>query len=508
MKVCHSCLLALTVVAVISADCNSTAHAQVILGVDGPYNPSPNAKQPRDPDEPITYRLTVTPAAEPDPTLRYSLYPRAYELEPGNSALKWYRCLTLAEEQGVLNEETRHWHEFITDDPADTPIEELRRFVASLQSPLDEARAAAFRKYADWDLRINELRGRENITFPLAEFQKSRDLARLLLLRARLNMLDGNYDDALADMSVALRFGHDLAEAELAISNLVGMAVHAITMVEVRHLIDAPGSPNLYWALALLPRPLFDTRPAIEMEMQLPERYFPWLFDPESAVRTNEQWRQLFHEAVREFVSFDFPVGLTSDSPDHEVDLVLLALVMRAYPGAKRDLVAGGLEPDDVEAMSVGQVVAVQEARICRQVGQAAVANLMLPYEVSRPRHAALMDRFQDEGYLGLLWRGRSAFGIESALMPALQQFTTAAARRESMHSALMVVEALRMHLAASGGKLPASLGEIQQVPVPKDPITGDAFPYRLDGDTAVLDVPFPRFDQRFEIRVETDRGQ
>lgn len=43
-------------------------------------------------------------------------------------------------------------------------------------------------------------------------------------------------------------------------------------------------------------------------------------------------------------------------------------------------------------------------------------------------------------------------------------------------------------------GKLPKTLNEITAVPVPNNPATGKAFKYRLNGETAVLDLP--RSDQ------------
>jgi hypothetical protein len=57
--------------------------------------------------------------------------------------------------------------------------------------------------------------------------------------------------------------------------------------------------------------------------------------------------------------------------------------------------------------------------------------------------------------------------------------------------AALQVVEALRMHAAASDGKLPSQLSEVQLVPIPIDPMTGKAFQYEIEGDTAELSSTF-----------------
>ncbi len=68
------------------------------------------------------------------------------------------------------------------------------------------------------------------------------------------------------------------------------------------------------------------------------------------------------------------------------------------------------------------------------------------------------------------------------------------------------MIEALRMHAAATGS-LPNSLDEIKSVPVPNNPVTGKPYVYRMEGETAVLDMPFSDgmtgMAQRFEIQIE-----
>ena len=83
-----------------------------------------------------------------------------------------------------------------------------------------------------------------------------------------------------------------------------------------------------------------------------------------------------------------------------------------------------------------------------------------------------------------------------------------AGSRFERRLTALQVIEALRMHAAANKGRLPKSLDEIGQVPVPTDPFVGKPFPYRLEGDTAVLESlappgkPARHFARQYEIKV------
>ena len=74
-------------------------------------------------------------------------------------------------------------------------------------------------------------------------------------------------------------------------------------------------------------------------------------------------------------------------------------------------------------------------------------------------------------------------------LLPATQQVMRAQLRIEREVDALLVIEALRMH-AAETGRFPGTLADVSVVPVPNNPATRKPFKYRLDGGTAVLELP------------------
>ena len=58
--------------------------------------------------------------------------------------------------------------------------------------------------------------------------------------------------------------------------------------------------------------------------------------------------------------------------------------------------------------------------------------------------------------------------------------------------AALRTIETIRMFAASHDGKLPAALGDIKEVPVPADPLTGTNFEYQMTGDKATLTAPAP----------------
>jgi hypothetical protein len=77
-------------------------------------------------------------------------------------------------------------------------------------------------------------------------------------------------------------------------------------------------------------------------------------------------------------------------------------------------------------------------------------------------------------------------------LLPNLSRMYFHQTRLDRRVAALQCVEAIRMYAAEHEGKLPASLAEVTDVPVPIDPVTGKEFGYQVEGGTFTLDSPAP----------------
>jgi hypothetical protein len=98
--------------------------------------------------------------------------------------------------------------------------------------------------------------------------------------------------------------------------------------------------------------------------------------------------------------------------------------------------------------------------------------------------------------------------------VPAFAKVYSARARVDRNHAGLRCVEAIRLHDATHGGKLPRKLADITGIPLPTDPITGqgmDAW-FHLERDgTGVLEVPPPPatptalLGRRYELRADQD---
>lgn len=465
------------------------------------------AQEPAPAEQIKVVELTLTPAAEPDPALRYRLLPEASQRTPGNGASYYYRALL---HQSMVPKD--HWKKFNEQGEAwlsasgdDFPKEEVATWLSALQHVHGQTRIAAHRENCDWDLRLQDLKGLEPISFLLQDFQECRQLARTLRLKAHYEILDGRPDDALETLRVGYQLARDVTEPPFLINALVGIAITTHLNEELVFLIDH-SDINLYWALASLPHPMIDMRPAMEYEMQLPFQMFPFLKDAETAERSPEEWRRLIAECVAGLEELQ---GSRRDAPLSS-DFLAVAMVAKMYTQAKEELRAAGFPADRLEAMPVGQVVAIQTSRSLKHSYQEMFKNMLLPGDEGLRRMPAAVERLKQEGYIGSPMAARKeGIPLASLLLPAVQAVQAAELRLARDMAAIQTIEAIRMHAATAGGRLPQSLEEITAVPVPVNPVTAASFVYSLDATSgiATLDVPqlpgFPRQEGRqYRIRM------
>jgi len=94
-----------------------------------------------------------------------------------------------------------------------------------------------------------------------------------------------------------------------------------------------------------------------------------------------------------------------------------------------------------------------------------------------------------------------------SSFLPAIGKVSAATAFLDRQIAALRCVEAIRLYAAAHDGKLPATLADIKEVPIPDDPMTGKPFDYKPEGDKAILSGSAPpglgnNYGLRFELTI------
>ena len=459
-------------------------------------------------DAVTVFQMTVTPAAEPVPALRHRLMLRENELKPGNAATHYLRALgenTLGgawkQVREKFGEEVDTWYD--NEVPIEKlPIEQVRSAAGAFDNVVDQfIRRGSERRDCDWGYAIEELRGTDIFSFLLPELQETRSVSRMLALRTRLAIAERRYDDAIDHMRMNYRLGCDLATGETLVSGLVGAAICGITNNSMIDLVGAPDSPNMYWALTELPRPMVDLRPAVRLEMSIAPRLVPTLKDAETAEHSPEEWARLLSQAAEEVMGALNGNNTDSNQEHIQIGLANTALSMVAYPEAKQRLIASGMDAQRVEQMPVGQVILIDCGREWQRIADQFEKWWYIPYPVARERMYEA-NRLLPRG-------GKSTnYGevLASTLLPALQAARGAQVRMEWQIGGLRVIEALRMHAAAEG-HWPQSLDEITCVPVPQNPVTETPYIYRLEGETAIVELPYSdgfRRGWRFEMKLET----
>jgi hypothetical protein len=470
-----SCVFAVTVLATLTV---AAVHAQDAL-------PLAQADDKPPPDMWLVDRsLVVAPKAEPVPALKFRLFPLASERKAGDAAAIYLR---LAHERNdatkkMMFDKTDAWNELPLDK---LPVKEARAFIDSFRYNLRQMELAARRQNCDWQytLDVDSIPGGvrfDIIDLLLPDVQEMRLEFRMLALKARVEIAEGKPEEALRTIETGLSFSRQVAGAPFIISCLVGLAGMNQFTDCVLELQQRAEAPNLYWALAALPRPVIDFRKALEYEQRFVEMQFPELADLDRP-RLPEEWDATLKRLRQTVERLEKQMNVIAEgAPARNAAAEAIARAQE-LPAARKYLT-------EKEGMSEARVAAMPPAEALLRAMMAQYKDHRderfkagyLPYSEARSMLSAADKR------LGTA-PDNLAVRLARVFMPAVKKADLALGLMERKIAAQRVVEALRMHAAAHDGQLPEKLEQITAVPVPTDPLTGKAFEYHRDGAEATL---------------------
>jgi hypothetical protein len=464
--------------------------------------------------------ITLRPAVEPVPALKYRLVPEQIKLVPGNAAIFYHRGVTIMEETYSslrAKEKARpgafpHSLDMLASGTwLSCPIGEIqrdkaRKYLEPFQNALKEVELGALRSNCDWEFDQRK----DGMSLYLPEIQGMRGLGRLMQLKVRVAILDGKTDEAMHWIETGLAMGRHVGQGPLAIQALVGVAIGRTMTARLEELIQAPGGPSLYWALADRPRPFIDMRRAMEGERYFLEKELPELNELDRGVWSLDQARR-FAGTLRKLFALasEEPIAGTDGAvPMDLLDLSrrigIAAMAAKLYPEAERALIARGRPEAQVEAMPVVQVAALYSLEQYQRIRDERYKWMNVPYWQSYDRVDGAIPSTVDE---------KMANPILAAFLsvtPALNSVRLAGIRLDRELDTLQCIEAVRLYAKAHEGKLPNSLEAITDAPVPLDVVTGKPFLYQVNGDSATLSAPAPPGfkrtgddHQRYAIRYE-----
>jgi hypothetical protein len=382
---------------------------------------------------------------------------------------------------------------WITGPATKIDLPDARRYLESCSNELHEAELGAFRQNCDWEFDRRE----EGYRLLLPEIQEIRRVGRMIALKVRLAILDGQTDEAMHWLKVGFAMSRHIGDAPFFIPGLVGISIANLLVFPVEELIQKSGDPNLYWALAIRPRPLIDMRRCVEGERDLLECELPGLREVDGLAWSTERARRFGDELFDKLKGFAGNMYLITSAEmrgitgaprlkDLPSRLALSAMVARVYPEAKRALIAEGRNLANVEAMPTLQVVLIHTLKEYNQFRDDIFKWVAFPYWQAA----------------GRTWKPQNTAATKFAnplltmfiaLSPALESAILANARLERHFDAIQCVEAIRMYAAEHDGALPESLDAMTETPIPIDPVIGKPFEYRkVDDTTATLIATYP----------------
>jgi hypothetical protein len=404
--------------------------------------------------------LSVSPRAIETPLMKYRLLPAEYELREGNAApillrLPWERIPYFREVVPTFTE--------YLDVPLNSPKlrgQDIFIFFQPLQW-------AAYRKTADWQYPIGE----EPFGYiALSDVQGGKSIAGYgLAVWIRQRLAEGNLDRARQGILVGLAVSRHYGRTPFVITQLVSAAIDSTLLARVAELVSQPNSPNLYWALTQLPRPLVDVRPAVELQQRFLQMTVPGLDEP---IQTKTEWTRraltLIHYFRESEDAAQVQPGANGRAFEQVVKLAREELPGRIEGREKR-----------VAAMSDGEVAARWLIDVNDKLSSEATAIMSLDPPLALPRLDALQKRVS--GFC-------AALGVSHPNFVFVSPFAYVSTHKiEREIDALRVVEALRNYAAAHHSQLPDSLEKITEVPVPNDPFTGKPFHYELKEGVATI---------------------
>jgi hypothetical protein len=338
---------------------------------------------------------------------------------------------------------------------------------------------AARRGTCQWELPIRE---EENIFgMLLPELQKARNLGRVIALRARLHILERDYEVAMHTLQTGFALARDVSRQPTLVSGLVGMAIARLMLDQVDLLVQQPGLPSLYWTLARLPDPVVDLRAGLEMEAQSLFLLFPELRHIEEGPRPPEEWEHLLHEISERLMGLSDAAGGENQSLQRMLqETVQTAYLAAVYPEVRRHLVEMGYSEEEVEQMPPAEGILLHTVRTYTDLRDNMFKWFHVPYWQAERGILESQERTESA-------RGREIIPLASLVLPALGGCRANEAELQRRVAALQCVEAIRAHLARHEGRLPEELEAVDELPVPIDPVTGKLFVYHFEGPMAVL---------------------
>lgn len=446
---------------------------------------STSAQLPPLPEKgPWVIPFQVTPAAESRPALKYRLLPELRELQTGNQVQAFYKCFF---EQNYLfhnKESTDNQQKWLG-----APLEELRDVKELINyggAAARQAHYAARLDAVDWQI-LNQAKS-EGVFLLLPDVQQMRMLTTVLKVRVRGEIARGEFDSAIQTLQTMFAIGRMFNEHPTLIGHLVGIAITTITVGAVDEMIQQPGAPNMFWALAELPNPFIDLRKGIQGEKLFLVKDFEVLRKP---ITLTDAELKSISQRLDEIFKNESPRLRASEWYAKQ------AADEKAVQAARERLAKFGHKPDELAKLSAVQIAMMDDYARYQSDLDDCIKWVGFQY-------------WQIPQDLGT---NKEKIGPLDEIRPSFNKVTFARARLQQLIAFTMTTEAIRAYAAEHDGKLPASLTDTK-LPLPVDVYTGKPIEYEVKDGKAIVRGPapgelgkIPAYNRVHEITIKKAAG-
>lgn len=461
----------------------STCTAQVISSLS-------ESSKNVDPNEPR--KITIYPMARSTPALKITLLPPEADLVDGNAAVLYGKAVS--ENNHTFFNETASslvWSRF--GELIAMPLPELLKQTEAVKYIDSDGvhsyfRQAALYRHCDWQLPIGK---QPLVSILLPEYQQLRWSARLVYLRARIQMARGEKSKAIESIQNLYAMARHAGEGPL-VANLVGVAIAEMANDAVLELIQQPDTPNLYWAVTFLPDPILDLHRIADLDRN--HFRLSVLFSDNDVEYNNDPkfWLERLAESKFYWDPKYYRIPESTDNVDP--DFWAYSIGLSGYTAAKEILLKNGFANEKINNMPVAKALVLAMWHESVNLSDEHAKLLGLPYyEAAKLRGNSTMstsslDFFVNDSY------------------PVFEPVHRAITRLRRSVDVIRIIEALRQYAAEHDGSLPASLDQISETPIPLDPMRGDSFLFETktsaNGTIATLRTRDARVPRQFNFEI------
>lgn len=436
------------------------------------------------PAKPTQVKLTIHAKAPAQPSLRYRLLPEIADRTPGNAAILYTLAGEISSGNAPGGEEDDKVSKWL-DLPVDQIPREEADKVAGPRGSMRYVELAARRDECHWDLPYRI----EGFNTLLPHLSPMRQTARLLALRARLQIADGKYEEAAHTLQTGFSMGQDLNRDAFLVQILVAAGVDELMLRQVEFWASRPGAPNLYWALSDLPRPMCDIRAGLQHERAGTIDTLPHFRDALAGRLTEAQLGEMLN-------TLEQMKGNSGEGPAAKVEQI--ATVMAMAPTARKYLSSIGYTERQLDAMTPTAAIGLYLAKEYDIGTQESFKFASLPYWQGGRLGAGREEELKRQTQNPLM----------AVVMPATNRAVLTALQATRHVEELRAIEAIRAYAAAHGGQPPGRLADVTDLPIPIDPVTGEPFAYTPRDGGFTLDAPIPpsgsaRHGQHYDVTLE-----